>query len=109
MDAGDVVIADFPGVTGVKRRPAIVVSSAVYHGARPDAIIGLVTSQTAGAVGPTDCLLQDWSSEGLRVPSAFRAFLVTLPRATISSRIGRLSARDWASVKNCLDRALSKT
>ncbi|BAY85071.1 hypothetical protein NIES267_45690 [Calothrix parasitica NIES-267] len=30
FDAGDVVTVDFPGVTGIKRRPALVLSSAVY-------------------------------------------------------------------------------
>jgi mRNA interferase MazF len=30
-DAGDVVTVDFPGVTGVKRRPAVVLSSSDYH------------------------------------------------------------------------------
>jgi len=45
LQAGDVVTIDFPGVEGVKRRPAIVVSSAIYHQHRPDIIVGVVTSQ----------------------------------------------------------------
>ena len=28
---GDVVVVDFPGVMGLKRRPAVVLSSDVYH------------------------------------------------------------------------------
>jgi len=55
---GDVVVLDFPGVTGVKRRPTVVISSAVYHASRPDVVVGLITSQTI-ALGPTDYLLQD--------------------------------------------------
>jgi mRNA-degrading endonuclease toxin of MazEF toxin-antitoxin module len=39
--AGNVVIVDFPGVTGIKRRPAVVLSSNTYHATRPDVIIGL--------------------------------------------------------------------
>ena len=31
LKAGDVVVADFPGITGVKRRPAVVVSTDAYH------------------------------------------------------------------------------
>jgi mRNA interferase MazF len=50
---GDVVVLDFPGVTGVKRRPTVVLSSAVYHTSRPDVVVGLITSQTI-ALGPTD-------------------------------------------------------
>ncbi|MCX6833020.1 MAG: type II toxin-antitoxin system PemK/MazF family toxin, partial [candidate division Zixibacteria bacterium] len=39
--AGDVVVIDFPGVQGIKRRPAVVLSSAVYHTSRPDVVVGL--------------------------------------------------------------------
>ena len=39
------VTVDFPGVTGIKRRPAVVLSSAIYHANRPDVIIGLITTQ----------------------------------------------------------------
>jgi mRNA interferase MazF len=105
-NAGDVVVADFPGVMGVKRRPAVVLSSDAYHSARPDVIIGLITSQTASAIGPTDCALLDWSAAGLRLPSAFRAFLVTLPRPSVSAKIGRLSDRDFDAVKQRLRTAL---
>ena len=53
FNPGVVVTVDFPGVTGIKRRPAVVLSSAVYHAARPDVIVGLVTSRTTG-LGATD-------------------------------------------------------
>jgi mRNA interferase MazF len=35
FNPGDVVVLDFPGVTGVKRRPTVVIPSAVYHASRP--------------------------------------------------------------------------
>jgi hypothetical protein len=73
------VVVDFPGVTGIKRRPTVLVSSDVYHSARPDVIVGLITSQVAGSIGSTDHALADWSAAGLRLPSLFRSFLVTLP------------------------------
>jgi mRNA interferase MazF len=47
---GDVVTVDFPGALGVKRRPAVVISTDTYHTTRPDVILGLLTSQTAGAI-----------------------------------------------------------
>jgi mRNA-degrading endonuclease toxin of MazEF toxin-antitoxin module len=107
LNAGDIVVADFPGVTGIKRRPAVVVSSAAYHTSRRDVILGLVTSQTSTSTGATDCLLQDWSAAGLRLPSAFRSFLVTLPTTEVSAKIGRLSDRDWQAVLTCLRTALA--
>lgn len=103
---GDVVTVDFPGATGVKRRPAVIVSTDDYHAARPDVILGLLTSQVAGATAPTDYPLQDWSVAGLRQLSAFRAFLVTMPKASVRV-IGHLSDHDWQEVQTRLKIAVS--
>ncbi len=92
VNAGDLVTIDFPGAMGMKRRPAVVLSSATYHAIRPDIIVGLITSQTKG-LGATDYALQDWASSGLRVASVFRSFMVTIPSSTNIVRIGQLSER----------------
>lgn len=102
---GDILVVDFPGVTGIKRRPAVVLSSNLYHSSRPDMIVGLITSRTAGALSPTDHELQDWDQAGLRVPSSFRSFIVTLPPAPQQAVIGRLSERDWQAVRACVKKA----
>jgi mRNA interferase MazF len=108
IQAGDVVTVDFPGVTGIKRRPAVVVSTDLYHRTRPDVVLGLLTSQITGASQPTDHVLQDWRQAGLRRASAFRAFLVTMPADTVRV-IGRLSDQDWLCVQDCVKRAVSVT
>src|SRR5713101_5989112 len=90
-DPGDVVWLEFPGAVVTKRRPAVVLSSNEYHAARPDVIVGLITSQIAKSIGPTDHLLSDWSSAGLRLPSAFRAYLATVPRSAVLSKMGHVS------------------
>jgi mRNA interferase MazF len=105
---GEIVVVDFPGVHGVKRRPAIVLSSDVYHRNRPDVILGLITSQIASATGPTDYVLQDGRIAGLHTASAFRAFLVTLPQAAITASIGRASDRDWREILTCVETAIAK-
>jgi mRNA interferase MazF len=107
-EPGDVVTVDFPGATGIKRRPAIIVSTDLYHRVRPDVILGLITSQTAKAVQPTDYVLQDWKLAGLHSPSAFRTFLATMPTSTVTI-IGHLSDRDWAGVQSCLRQAFALT
>jgi mRNA interferase MazF len=78
FNPGDVVTVDFPGVTGIKRRPAVILSSVIYNTIRSDVIAGLITTQTT-ALGSTDYILQDWAAAGLRVASVFRSFIVTLP------------------------------
>ncbi len=67
---GDVVTIDFAGALGVKRRPAVVVSSDLYHASRPDVILGVLTTNVGTATTATDYLLQDWQSAGLRAASA---------------------------------------
>jgi mRNA interferase MazF len=104
---GDVVLAPFPGVDGVKERPAVVVSSDLYHSCRPDVILGLLTSQVARATAPTDYILQDWQAAGLRLPTAFRSNFITLHLPLVIVQIGVISARDWAEVQARLRLALA--
>jgi len=104
---GDVVVADFPGVRDVKRRPALVVSTAAYHQARPDAILAVLTGQVAAATQRTDHPLSDWSAAGLHRPTAYRTFLITIPREDIVTVIGHVTERDWAEVQVCLRMSLA--
>lgn len=106
VKSGDVVTVDFPAVTGIKRRPAVILSSQTYHVNRPDVIVGLITSQTKN-LGVTDYVLQDWQISGLRVPSVFRSFIVTLPPSANLVIIGKLSEQDWQGVKNCVKLSLA--
>ncbi len=105
INSEDVVTVDFPGVTGIKRRPAVVLSSKIYHSLRPDVIVGLITTQT-NVIGQTDYVLQDWKAAGLRVTSMFRSFIVTLPPHANLIVIGHLTPRDWKGVKTCVKLAL---
>src|SRR5580765_2902255 len=89
FEPGDVVVADFPGVQGFKRRPAVVLSSEQYHKTRSDTIKGLITSQMTAAIAPSDCSLEDWKIAGLKKPSAFRSF--TVPQGYVIKNVGRLS------------------
>jgi len=104
--AGDIVVVDFPGVQGIKRRPTVVVSSDLYHRSRPDVIVGLLTSQVASAIGPTDYLLQDWQKAGLQKLSVFRSFFATLPRSSITATIGQTSDRDRQAIVACVRAAV---
>ena len=62
--------------------------------------LGAVTTNTA-ATTPTDYLIADWATAGLRRPSAFRTFLVTLPQREVLAVIGHLSSSDWKAVQEC--------
>jgi mRNA interferase MazF len=105
-DPGDVIVVDFVGVTGTKRRPAVVVSSDLYHTCRSDVIVGLLTSKISSATTPMDYVLLDWASSGLKQPSAYRAFLGTYVASSVHV-IGRLSDRDWSAVQAKLGLAVA--
>lgn len=103
---GDVVTVDFPGVEGVKRRPAVVVSTDSYHDARPDVILSLLTTNLKSATAATDYVLRDWQSAGLHSPSAFRTFLTTMPSSSVTV-IGHLTDHDWKQVQRRLSGAIA--
>jgi len=100
LKPGDVVVGAFPGADATKARPAVVLSTKLYHLHRPDVIVGLITTQAPKDLGPTDCELRDWRKAGLHQPSFFRLFPVTLLRREVRL-IVRLSEADWISVREC--------
>lgn len=106
LQPGDVVVADFRGATGMKRRPALVVSTDLYHSHHPDLVLGVLTTQVGAATTPTDYVLQDWAQAGLDAPSAFRAYVGTYLASAVR-RIGHLSERDWQEVQARLRLALA--
>ena len=106
LKPGDVIVTNFPGADATKRRPGIVVSTTLYHGTRPDVIVGVVTTNIGQATAPSDCVLHDWRNAGLRKPSAFRAYLITFSQGDVR-HIGQLSDSDWAGVKNSLNHAVA--
>ena len=67
LQFGDVVLVPFPFTdqATLKKRPAVVVSSASYNHAKPDLILMAVTSQFRPAPTLGEVWLQDWKAAGL--------------------------------------------
>jgi mRNA interferase MazF len=105
---GEIVLIPFPfaDLTATKVRPALVVSSALYHRTEPDLIIASITSQIGAYQTPTDYLVQDWEEAGLTAPSLVKVSLATLEPRLVRYRLGRLTARDLREVENRLRLAL---
>ena len=99
-DRGDVVLATLPfsDLTGVKQRPAVVVSAP--HPSVDLLLLPLTSQHEHLQLG--EFALADWKGAGLMFPSAVKRGLFTLDRARINRRVGRLAAADQES----LDRAL---
>jgi mRNA interferase MazF len=65
-DFGDIVLVPFPFTdqSGIKKRPAVVVSSAAYNTARLDLILMAVTSQVRPVTTFGEVLISDWQKAG---------------------------------------------
>ncbi len=107
MTAGDIVLVHFQGAMGIKRRPAIIVSSDDYHQSRPDLVLAVITTKIDSANTLTDYLLKDWHIAGLRKPSAFRAYLGTYEQRLFTSIVGKVSDRDWEEIQERLRIAIA--
>jgi mRNA interferase MazF len=110
--AGEVVIAAFPftSLTGVKRRPCVVLAA----GDTPnDFVVAFITTVMAAAKLPSATLISTthaaWRQTGLKAGSVVRADkLVTLNDSVISGAIGVLPPDLLAAVRRKL-KALLQT
>ncbi len=69
---GDVVLVPFPFTdqSGLKKRPAIVVSSTGYNAQRPDLVIMAITSQIRPRPAFAEFTIAEWKKAGLLLASA---------------------------------------
>jgi mRNA interferase MazF len=100
---GDVVLVSFifADETGVKRRPAVIVSSNTYHTGRDEAIIAAVTSRT-DRVLIGDYLITDWQSAGLLFPSVATSIIRTIKQNMINRKLGSLQTWDMGAIDSKL-------
>ena len=101
---GDVVLVPFPFTdqSAIKRRPAVVISSAAYHRARPDILIIAVTSQQPSTLSVGEVQVQDWQGAGLLKPSVLKPVLTTIDPTLVLKKLGRLTASDQAALRQVL-------
>jgi mRNA interferase MazF len=96
---GDVVLVNFifSDESGVKLRPAIVVSSNDYHRGRKEAIIVAITSKMDRLlVG--DYLIGDWKKAGLLFPSVATGVIRTIKHEMVGRRLGTIPKADMKGI-----------
>lgn len=96
---GDVVLVRFifSDETGVKRRPAVIVSSDAYHQGRQEAIIAAITSRMDRLlVG--DHLISGWREAGLLFPSVATGIIRTIKQGMIARKLGSMARRDMQEI-----------
>jgi mRNA interferase MazF len=101
---GEVVLVQFPfSVPGGKKdRPAVVVSTDIYHDDWDELLVAAITSRPPRTMRTTDCALRDWKTEGLHQPSWVRSHMATVQRTLIIKKLGNLTALDLQAVDGCL-------
>lgn len=101
---GDIVLVPFPftNLTEAKKRPAVVISSAAYHQAKPDVIVMAVTSQLRPTTMLGEVPVKDWRGAGLLKPSAIKPVITTLERTLLIKTLGRLQEDDRAALKHAI-------
>lgn len=97
---GDVVPFPFTDQTGIKKRPAVVVSSREYNARRRDLIILAVTSQIRSPLGFCEALLADWRAAGLIKPCAFKPVVATIENSLVIRTLGGLAADDLKTLSS---------
>ncbi len=106
---GDVVLIPFPytDLSASKTRPAVIVSSTIYHTTRPELLLAYVSSQISQANPTIDYVLADWTAAGLLKPSFVRPKIAAVEPTLVVHRVGTLSKQDLLEVDRRLRRAMA--
>ena len=98
---GDVVLVPFPFTdqSGLKKRPAVIVSSAAYHAQRRDLVIMAITSQIRPHPAFAEFTMAEWKKAGLLVPSAVKPILTTIEKRLVLKKLGQFQQADVRSLR----------
>jgi mRNA interferase MazF len=101
---GEVILVPFPftNQSGVKKRPAVVVSSRAYQAARPDLLILAITGRMRMPLGFGEALIRDWQAAGLLKPSVFKPVLTTVEQRLVLRGMGTLSPADQQTLRQII-------
>ena len=105
----DVVVVPFPFTDSraIKRRPALIVSSAIFNQTHEQSILAMITS--AGSEWASDVAIQGWRQAGLNVPCKVRFKLFTLDNALIVRKLGTLAKQDGEAIERALGHVLASS
>jgi len=104
---GEIVLTKvvFSNGEGVKKRPALIVSSDRYHKNRQETIIAAITSNIYRSLTGDTRIIQ-WEEAGLKFPSVVTGIFQTIKKDMIDKKLGTLSKEDFVLVKENLKLAL---
>lgn len=104
LSFGDVVLVPFPFTdqSGIKKRPAVVVSSHRYNAERRDIVIMAVTSRVHQTLGFGEVMVDGWQVAGLVKASVFKPVFTTIEQTLVVRVMGTLSVADIQTLREVL-------
>ncbi len=109
ISPGDVILLSYPfgEGAGVRKRPALVISSSVFNRETGELVVAQITSRVSAPARAGDYAIAEWREAKLPRPALVRARLATLARSLVLRRLGSLSEADYqgalAALKAQLD------
>ena len=104
LNFGDVVLVPFPFTdqSGIKKRPAVVVSGHRYNGSRRDIVIMAITSQVRLPLGLGETMIAGWQGAGLVKASLVKPVFATVEQGLVLRAMGSFSAADAKALRATL-------
>ncbi|MBA7537870.1 hypothetical protein ES705_30141 [subsurface metagenome] len=104
---GEVVLVKviFSESSGVKKRPALIISDKYYHNHRQEVVVSAITSNIDRLLSG-DTKIQDWQKGGLKYPSLVTGIIQTIKTNMIERKLGKLSERDFLETQINLKKSL---
>ncbi|HEA67936.1 MAG TPA: type II toxin-antitoxin system PemK/MazF family toxin [Desulfobacterales bacterium] len=99
----EVVVVPFPfsEKPAIKRRPAVVLTCEKFNRSG-HTVLAMITTQFHRE-WPSDMVIEDYESAGLKLPCVVRLKLFTLDNRLILKTVGHLSTKDTAKVRASLN------
>lgn len=102
---GDIVLVKFPftNFQATKQRPAVIISSQLYHEKRPDIILMAVTSRIRTPLATGEAEIENWENAGLVKPSVFKPLIATIEKEQIIKTLGITTAEDQSRLTKIIE------
>ena len=97
FNPGDVILLSYPfgEGAGIRKRPALVVSSSAFNQETGELVVAQITSRVSAPARAGDYAIAEWREAKLPRPALVRARLATLARSLVLRRLGSLSETDY--------------
>jgi len=95
----------FADETGIKSRPALVISADKYHAGRQEVIIAAITSNVKRVL-LGDHIVSQWQESGLLHPSVVTGVIRTVKQPMVQRRLGTMTVNDMQNVDTNLSTVL---